>query len=90
MEKFYIDGINNSGGIDMMGQNLEDMIQDFRDEFKNQIVDLCDNGGRDDGHSLRMAEWCTEMEAIATEWRKFARECVNEFESRFNYRLEIM
>jgi hypothetical protein len=88
MEKFYIDGMNNSGGIDMMGQDLDDMIQDFRDEFQNQIVDLYENEHHDDGVS--MAQWCAEMETIASEWSKFARECVNEFESRFNYRLEIM
>ena len=89
MEKYYIDGINNSGGIDMMGQDLDEMIQDFRNEFQNQIVDLYEDGQRDDDGGT-MAQWCVQMETIDSEWSKFARECVKEFESRINYRLEIM
>lgn len=88
METYFIDG-TRSADIDMMGTGLDDMIQEFSDEFKYQIVDLYEDGQRDDDGGA-MAQWCAEMETIATEWRKFARECVNEFESRFNYRLEIM
>ena len=88
METYFIDG-SRSPDIDMMGTGLDDMIQEFRDEFKYQIVDLYEDGQRDDDGSA-MAQWCADMEVIATEFGKFYRECVNEFESRFNYRLEIM
>ncbi len=88
METYFIDG-SRSPDVDMMGTGLDDMIQEFSDEFKYQIVDLYEDGQRDDDGSA-MAQWCADMEVIASEWSKFYRECVNEFESRFNYRLEIM
>jgi len=80
MESYYMDGVNNPHDVDMFGESLGDLLDQFQGEAASQVT------GRDD--PMFLAQWCVEMRCIASKFTELADAFERQFENEFGFVIE--
>ena len=80
METYYMDGGNSPYDVDMFGESLGDLLDQFQGEAASQVT------GRDDPSFL--AGWCVEMRYIASKFTELADAFERQFKDEFGFVIE--